>query len=177
MINNWLPDLEGTNTPHPGSGPCHCPGGNRSDAVARSETYFRQTLGTSRTDTLIPGLAARHRRRREVNAALLQKGVRAYNKTGDIGIAYVDSALLELPDGRRVVASYMVEGPFNDPQHQHDSCFGCCFRCRFEVMRRFVLPLLLGSAVLLSPIASRSARRANPAGRPGLPLPGQLNPS
>ena len=23
---------------------------------------------------------------------------------------------MELPDGRRVVASYMVEGPFNDPR-------------------------------------------------------------
>ncbi len=43
-------------------------------------------------------------------------------------------------------------------------------------MRRFVLPLLLGSAVLLSPIASRSSA-PEPILREGLvlPLPGQLN--
>jgi beta-lactamase class A len=29
---------------------------------------------------------------------------------------YVDSALIELPDGRRAVASFMVKGPFNDPR-------------------------------------------------------------
>ena len=119
VINNWLPDLEGTNTTTPR---------DQARAIAlvetgqtlspRSRDLFRQTLGTSRTDTLIPrgwlrGIGGGGG---EVNAALLQKGVRAYNKTGDIGIAYVDSALLELPDGRRVVASYMVEGPFNDPR-------------------------------------------------------------
>ena len=84
----------------------------------RSRDLFRQTLGTSRTDTLIPRGWLRGIRggTGDVNAALLQRGVRVYNKTGDIGIAYVDSALVELPDGRRVVASFMVEGPFNDPR-------------------------------------------------------------
>ena len=119
VINNWLPDLEGTNTTTPR---------DQARAIAlvetgqtlsaRSRDLFRQTLGTSRTDTLIPRgwLRGIGGGAGEVNAALLQKGVRAYNKTGDIGIAYVDSALVELPDGRRVVASYMVEGPFNDPR-------------------------------------------------------------
>ena len=110
MINNWLPDLEGTNTTTPR---------DQARAIAlvetgqtlsaRSRDLFRQTLGTSRTDTLIPRgwLRGIGGGAGEVNAALLQKGVRAYNKTGDIGIAYVDSALVELPDGRRVVASYI----------------------------------------------------------------------
>ena len=119
MINNWLPDLEGTNTTTPR---------DQARAIAlvetgqtlspRSRDLFRQTLGTSRTDTLIPRgwLRGIGGGTGDVNAALLQQGVRVYNKTGDIGIAYVDSALVELPDGRRVVASYMVEGPFNDPR-------------------------------------------------------------
>lgn len=119
MINNWLPDLEGTNTTTPR---------DQARAIAlvetgqtlspRSRDLFRQTLGTSRTDTLIPRgwLRGIGGGAGDVNAALLQQGVRVYNKTGDIGIAYVDSALVELPDGRRVVASYMVEGPFNDPR-------------------------------------------------------------
>jgi beta-lactamase class A len=39
-----------------------------------------------------------------------------YNKTGDIGIAYSDAALIELPNGHRAVAAFMVKGPFNDPR-------------------------------------------------------------
>ncbi|MEB3176756.1 MAG: serine hydrolase [Synechococcus sp.] len=119
VINNWLPDLEGTNT-------TTARDQARSIALVetaqvlspRSRDLFRLTLGTSRTDTLIPtgwlqGLGGGGG---DVNSALLNRGVRAYNKTGDIGIAYVDSALIELADGRRAVASYMVQGPFNDPR-------------------------------------------------------------
>jgi beta-lactamase class A len=119
VINNWLPDLEGRNTTTPRDQA-------RSIALVdtgknlsvRSRDLFRETLGTSHTDTLIPtgllnGLGGGEG---STNDALQSKGVRAYNKTGDIGIAYVDSALIELPDGRRAVASFMVKGPFNDPR-------------------------------------------------------------
>ena len=119
VINNWLPDLKGTNTTTPRDQARAIALVETGQALSvRSRDLFRQTLGTSRTDTLIPRgwLRGVGGGAGEVNAVLLQKGVRAYNKTGDIGIAYVDSALLELPDGRRVVASYMVEGPFNDPR-------------------------------------------------------------
>ena len=43
-------------------------------------------------------------------------GITAYNKTGDIGIAYADAALIQLPNGERAVAAFMVKGPFNDPR-------------------------------------------------------------
>lgn len=118
-IKNWLPDLDGTNTSS---------ARDQARAIAlvetgkelspRSRDLFRSTLGSSKTDTLIPsgwlqGLGGGND---EVNTALLSKGLRIFNKTGDIGIAYVDSALIELPDGRRAVASFMVKGPFNDPR-------------------------------------------------------------
>ena len=48
--------------------------------------------------------------------SLARKGYRVYNKTGDIGIAYADAGLIELPDGRRAVAGFLVKGPFNDPR-------------------------------------------------------------
>jgi beta-lactamase class A len=48
--------------------------------------------------------------------ALKAFGITAYNKTGDIGIAYADAALIELPNGQRAVAAFMVKGPFNDPR-------------------------------------------------------------
>ena len=50
------------------------------------------------------------------NSALMAHGVTVYNKTGDIGIAYADAGLIELPDGKRAVAAFMVKGPFNDPR-------------------------------------------------------------
>jgi beta-lactamase class A len=118
-IKNWLPDLDGTNTSTPR---------DQARAIAlvetgkeltpRSRDLFRSTLGTSKTDTLIPSgwLQGLGGGSDEVNADLLSKGVRIFNKTGDIGIAYVDSALIELPDGKRAVASFMAKGPFNDPR-------------------------------------------------------------
>ena len=47
---------------------------------------------------------------------LLIEGFRVYNKTGDIGIAYADSGLIEMPDGSRAVTAFIVKGPFNDPR-------------------------------------------------------------
>jgi beta-lactamase class A len=47
---------------------------------------------------------------------LRAKGITVLNKTGDIGIAYADGALIELPNGQRAVAAFMVKGPFNDPR-------------------------------------------------------------
>ena len=119
VINNWLPDLEGTNTTTARDQARSIALVETAEVLSpRSRDLFRQTLGTSRTDTLIPRgwLQGLRGGGGDVNAALLRRGVRAYNKTGDIGIAYVDSALIELPDGRRAVASYMVTGPFNSPR-------------------------------------------------------------
>ena len=119
VINNWLPDLEGTNTTTPRDQARSIALVETAEVLSpRSRDLFRLTLGTSRTDTLIPtgwlrGIGGGVG---EVNSALLTRGVRAYNKTGDIGIAYVDSALIELADGRRAIASYMVQGPFNSPR-------------------------------------------------------------
>ena len=47
---------------------------------------------------------------------LLIRGLRVYNKTGDIGIAYADAGLIQLPDNTRAVAGFIVKGPFNDPR-------------------------------------------------------------
>ncbi len=46
----------------------------------------------------------------------MARGLTVLNKTGDIGIAYADAGLIELPNGKRAVAGFMVKGPFNDPR-------------------------------------------------------------
>ena len=118
-VNNWLPDLDGTNTTS---------ARDLSRAIAlvdigetlslRTRDLFRDVMGTSVTNTLIPrglmqGLGGEQGR---PDPVLSRKGYRVYNKTGDIGIAYADAGLIELPDGRRAVAGFLVKGPFNDPR-------------------------------------------------------------
>ncbi len=119
VVNNWLPDLDGTNTTS---------AQDLSRAIAlvdsgevlapRSRDLFREVMGTSVTNTLLPtglmrGLGGAQG---APDDSLARKGYRVYNKTGDIGIAYADAGLIELPDGRRAVAGFLVKGPFNDPR-------------------------------------------------------------
>ena len=75
-------------------------------------------MATSVTNTLLPtglmrGLGGAQG---APDSALARKGYRVFNKTGDIGTAYADAGLIELPDGRRAVAGFLVKGPFNDPR-------------------------------------------------------------
>ena len=119
VVNNWLPDLDGTNTTS---------ARDLSRAIAlvdsgeslgpRSRDLFREVMATSVTNTLLPtglmrGLGGAQG---APDYALARKGYRVFNKTGDIGTAYADAGLIELPDGRRAVAGFLVKGPFNDPR-------------------------------------------------------------
>ena len=119
MVNNWLPDLEGTNTTSTR---------DLARAIAlvdtgktlspRTRDLFREVMDTSTSNRLLPGgfLKGLGGKQGEADYSLLTKGYRIYNKTGDIGIAYADAGLIELPDGSRAVAAFMVKGPFNDPR-------------------------------------------------------------
>ena len=119
VVNNWLPDLDGTNT-------TSARDLSRSIAIVdtgetlspRSRDLFREVMSTSVTNTLLPtglmqGLGGAQG---APDDSLAQKGYAVLNKTGDIGIAYADAGLIELPDGRRAVAGFLVKGPFNDPR-------------------------------------------------------------
>ena len=118
-VNNWLPDLDGTNT-------TSARDLSRSIALVdsgetlspRSRDLFREVMSTSVTDTLLPTglLQGVGGAQGSPNESLARKGYHVYNKTGDIGIAYADAGLIELPDGRRAVAGFLVQGPFNDPR-------------------------------------------------------------
>ena len=118
-VNNWLPDLDGTNT-------TSARDLSRSIALVdsgetlspRSRDLFREVMSKSVTDTLLPTglLQGIGGAQGAPNESLSRKGYHVYNKTGDIGIAYADAGLIELPDGRRAVAGFLVQGPFNDPR-------------------------------------------------------------
>jgi beta-lactamase class A len=119
VLNNWLPDLDGTNTSS---------ARDLARAIAlvdtgetlspRARDHFREIMASSRTDTMIPQglLRGLGKTAEQPDPELLSLGVSALNKTGDIGTAYADAALIQLPNGQRAVAAFMVTGPFNDPR-------------------------------------------------------------
>ena len=119
VVNNWLPDLNGTNTTSAYDLARSIALVDTGEKLSpRARYLFREVMGRSRTNTLLPlgmlmGLGGDSA---TPDSELMAHGVTVYNKTGDIGIAYADAGLIELPDGKRAVAAFMVKGPFNDPR-------------------------------------------------------------
>ncbi len=119
IINDFLPDLAGSNKTSAKDLALTIAMVETGKVISlRSRDLFREIMSTSVTNRLIPGglLKGLGVSDEDPDNSLLIRGYRVYNKTGDIGIAYSDAALIQLPDGRRVVASFIVEGPFNDPR-------------------------------------------------------------
>jgi beta-lactamase class A len=119
VLNNWLPDLDGTNTSSSrdlARTIALVDTGERLSPHARD--LFREIMATSQTNTMIPAglLKGLGKNSADPDAELLSEGITVYNKTGDIGTAYADAALIHLPSGQRAVAAFMVKGPFNDPR-------------------------------------------------------------
>ncbi len=121
VLNNWLPDLKGTNTTSARDLARTIALVDTGEKLSpRARDLYRGILATSNTNTLIPAGLLKGLGKPEAGAdpddELLADGITAYNKTGDIGIAYADAALIELPSGQRAVAAFLVKGPFNDPR-------------------------------------------------------------
>ena len=117
QLNNYLPDLDGTNVTSTK---------DLSLAMAlvdkgyllnvESRDLFREIMKKSRTNSLIPtgilrGLGANNK---DTDYYLSLKGYLVLNKTGDIGISYSDTALIQTPYFSRAFLSFIVKGPFND---------------------------------------------------------------
>ncbi len=119
VINNLLPDLKGTNITSAKDLAIAigiADAGNELKINTRD--LFREVMRTSKTNRLLPGgfLKGLGLDRENPDLELMIKGYHIYNKTGDIGIAYADAALIEMPDNSRAVAAFIVKGPFNDPR-------------------------------------------------------------
>ena len=119
VLRNWLPDLDGTNTTSSRDLARTIALVDTGEKLSpRARDLFREVMGHSHTNTLIPLglLKGLGRESSDPDSELLADGITVLNKTGDIGISYADGALIELPDGQRAVAAFMVKGPFNDPR-------------------------------------------------------------
>ncbi len=119
QINNFLPDLKGTNLTS---------ARDLSLAMALvdsgyllnvdSRDIFREIMQKSKTNTLIPSgiLRGLGKETKDSDYHLSLKGYLVHNKTGDIGISYSDTALIKTPRNTTAFASFIVKGPFNDPR-------------------------------------------------------------
>jgi beta-lactamase class A len=119
VLNNWLPDLDGTNTSSARDLARSIALVDTGETLSpRARDHFREIMASSRTNTLIPQglLQGLGKTAEQPDPELLGLGISALNKTGDIGTAYADAALIQLPNGQRAVAAFMVTGPFNDPR-------------------------------------------------------------
>ena len=118
-LNNFLPDLSGTNLTSTK---------DLSFAMAlvdsgfllnpNSRDIFREIMRQSKTNTLIPSgiLKGLRIEDKDTDYYLSLKGYLVHNKTGDIGISYSDTALIQTPQNLRAFATFIVKGPFNDPR-------------------------------------------------------------
>ncbi len=120
VVNNWLPDLKGTNTTSAYDLTKSIALVDTGQVLSRrSRDLFREVMGSSKNNRLLPTGLLRGglgNERSEPDYSLLIKGYRVYNKTGDIGISYADAGLIQLPNNKRAVAGFIVKGPFNDPR-------------------------------------------------------------
>lgn len=152
-VNNWLPDLGGTNTTSSrdlARTIALVETGERLSPRARD--LFREVMGRTMTRTLIPAGVLRGVTGSSTyppDGELRAKGITVLNKTGDIGIAYADGALIELPNGQRAVAAFMVKGPFNDPRST-------------ELIRSMAAEL--SKVLIKEPAAAAKAAEAKPPG-------------
>ena len=119
QLNNYLPDLDGTNlTSTKDLSLAMALVDNGYLLNVSSRDIFREIMQKSKTNTLIPSgiLRGLGKESRETDYHLSLKGYLVHNKTGDIGIAYSDTALIQTPYNSRAFASFIVKGPFNDPR-------------------------------------------------------------
>ena len=100
-INNWLPDLEGTN----------------KISMYEMATILQniQTSPMMSEQSRMQALEIlKGTRNRRLLPALLPEGTEIAHKTGDIGTALGDAGMIYLPNGQHYVLSMQVTRPFND---------------------------------------------------------------
>ncbi|AAQ00190.1 MULTISPECIES: serine hydrolase [Prochlorococcus] len=116
-INSLLPDLQGTNTTTTKELVKILELALKKNFLSiEARDLFRDVLSTSVSNKLIPDgvLEGLGKENGNSDYKLLIEGLRVFNKTGDIGTAYGDAALIQMPNNTNVFASFIVQGPFND---------------------------------------------------------------
>jgi beta-lactamase class A len=105
FLKNRLPDLGGTNVSTPRDLSNLLITISQGQLISlKSRDRMLAIMRETMTDTLLP--------------QGLQKGATISHKTGDIGSAVGDVGLIDMPNGKRYVATAIVKRPYNDPHAQ-----------------------------------------------------------
>lgn len=100
-INNYLPDMDGTNTTSARDLAQLLMKVNQGDLVSlRSRDRMLNIMEKVVTRTLLP--------------QGLEPDAKIYHKTGDIGIILGDAGIIDIPSGKRYIGAVFVERPYND---------------------------------------------------------------
>ena len=102
VLRNPLPDLEGTNTT------------SSADLVRLMAMVDRGELLQVRSRDRLFGIMQRTYNRTLIPDGLGDPSVVAFNKTGDIGTALGDIALVDVANGKRYILGIIVDRPHND---------------------------------------------------------------
>lgn len=103
VIRNPLPDLEGTNTTSPKDLATVLDRVNRGELISlKSRDRMLGIMQQTETRTLLP-------------QGIEQDAIIAH-KTGDIGTVLGDAGIIDMPNGKRIIAVIMAKRPHNDPQ-------------------------------------------------------------
>ncbi|MGB2923987.1 MAG: serine hydrolase [Limnothrix sp.] len=103
QINNYLPDLDGTNLTTATDLAYLLARINQGEILStRSRDRLMRIMGATENDRLLP--------------QSLGAGAEIVHKTGDIGFIIGDAGLIDMPNGKRYVAAIFVERPYNDPK-------------------------------------------------------------
>nr|ADN13324.1 beta-lactamase [Gloeothece verrucosa PCC 7822] len=101
IINNILPDLEGTNTTSPRDLAYILMRVNQGELLSlKSRDRMLNIMQQTKTRTLLP-------------QGLDSDAIIAH-KTGDIGTVLGDAGIIDMPNGKRYIGAVMVKRPYND---------------------------------------------------------------
>ncbi len=102
IINNSLPDLNGTNKTSPEDLTKLLLRIERGDLISlRSRDRFLNIMRETRTKTLLP--------------KGLEKSASIAHKTGDIGTIIADAGIIDMPTGKRYIGAIFAERNYDDP--------------------------------------------------------------
>ncbi|MGD1858519.1 MAG: serine hydrolase [Leptolyngbyaceae cyanobacterium] len=102
VMRNLLPDLDGTNTT------------SATDLVRIMALVDQGDLLGPRSRDRFFSIMQRTYNRTLIPDGLADESALAYNKTGDIGTALADIALVDVANGNRYILGVLVDRPFND---------------------------------------------------------------
>ncbi len=156
VINNILPDLEGTNKTSPQDLVTSLAKVNQGELLSlKSRDRLLNIMQQTKTRTLLPqGL--------ESDAVIA-------HKTGDIGKVLGDAGIIDMPNGKRYIFAVMAQRPHNDPKARE--LIQNFSRTSYQHLKNTTPAPQMAPQVAVNPAAKPPAVASSPTASPKKPTP------